>query len=987
MDSSSEIKVGILITAINTAQAALTEASAQVKGLGVAADSASTSSTNLSQKLSGVGSSLKSAGSAFMPFSIAAAAALGASVLLATTFEQKMEMVHTQAGASQKEVDNLKDKVLDLASVVGQSPAKLAEGLFYIESAGFRGAKAMDILKLSAEGAAIGQADLAQTANALTSVMNSQIIGAENAQSAMSTLNAIVGAGKMHFDDLNAAIGTGFLSTAKTFGVSLDSLGAALATMTRNGDPAEQSATRLRMAIVLMGAPTTKAAEALKGIGISADDIKASTKAMTEALAKANVTTNQLSTDLRQPNGLMVAMTDLKTHLEAAGLTSEQAAAVISRAFGGGRTSSGILQLLNDTDNLGKTFDQIKTNSGNFASSWAAQQQTAKQKMDDFRASLDALGVRLGNTILPTLKDFADKLSTLAEKFSKLSPDVQKVAVSGLAITAVLAPILKFGAMIIGIFESVPAAIAIGMVVMGVASHQIIDNFSKLSLAAKIFFADILGPFVAPIDLAIGYLKSHLDDIKKALSNTLDDVKNFAMGVGDWFEKLPDRVKTALERLPYEAGVAVGDMGRAIKSKYDDILKATEDWAKNLPSRVKTGLENTAKAMEDYDKKTLKGWQSFWSGAIKSVDNWAKDFKKSVEKGLSDAGKSISNFFKDLPKTAERAWSNTIVDVNNWGKTFGSAITRAFNTAKTSVSNWFKDMPGEMKKGFDNVKKSITDWFSNLGESLKPAAKKSGEDMAKRHSQSFADIWKSRGTIEKVGDSILEGILGAIALITVTAVIYMIDTGIRLVRSMVTGINNAAQSAYNAARDVGWKVWHGIADVVTDIPRVMGEVMSNTWKAITGWVGKLGSAANNAATSIWSSFKSGLGIKSPSYIEKAFMSMEDQSNKSFAVIAKNGAGLNKLGAGLGFNTIPIAGAAGAVSTATGSSMMSAASQNGTVTNVSNDQGVTVNVNVGTYAGKPGELEQVGTAIYQSLQRIARRHGAADQLPNIGIRPI
>lgn len=55
-------------------------------------------------------------------------------------------------------------------------------------------------------------------------------------------------------------------------------------------------------------------------------------------------------------------------------------------------------------------------------------------------------------------------------------------------------------------------------------------------------------------------------------------------------------------------------------------------------------------------------------------------------------------------------------------------------------------------------------------------------------------------------------------------------------------------------------------------------------------------------------------------------------------------------------------------------------------NAAATQHVTINVNVGAYAGQPGEIDKLGTVLWQSFQRIARQHGAANSLPNIGVRP-
>src|SRR5438046_3160334 len=77
----------------------------------------------------------------------------------------------------------------------------------------------------------------------------SGIKGAQTFGQTASTVNAIIGAGNMRMEDFVAAIGTGILPSAKTFGVSLQSVGAGLALMTDEGVPAVDAATRLRMSL------------------------------------------------------------------------------------------------------------------------------------------------------------------------------------------------------------------------------------------------------------------------------------------------------------------------------------------------------------------------------------------------------------------------------------------------------------------------------------------------------------------------------------------------------------------------------------------------------------------------------------------------------------------------------------------------------------------------------------------------------------------
>src|SRR5207253_5342985 len=111
-------------------------------------------------------------------------------------------------------------------------PEALAKSLYRIESAGIRGAKALNLMTTAARGARIGHSDLEQTTLALVAAQKSGINGAQNLTQAMATIDAIVGAGSMRLEDLTKALSSGIVPAARQFGLSLKDMGAALATMT-----------------------------------------------------------------------------------------------------------------------------------------------------------------------------------------------------------------------------------------------------------------------------------------------------------------------------------------------------------------------------------------------------------------------------------------------------------------------------------------------------------------------------------------------------------------------------------------------------------------------------------------------------------------------------------------------------------------------------------------------------------------------------------
>jgi len=333
--------------------------------------------------------------------------AIGDSIKAAEEYDSTMKLLETQTGASAAEVDNMKTAVLALAPTVATGPEALAKSLYHIESAGIRGSQAIDIMTTAAKGAVVGQADLESVTNAMLAAVNSGIGGIDNMSSAMGVLNAIVGAGNMRMEDLTAAMSTGILSVAKSFGVSLESVGGALADMTHQGTPAEEAATRLRMTMSLMAAPTTKAAGALKSIGLNTTD---------------------LANAMRGPDGVLGAITMLKAHLDASGLSATDAAALIVHAFGGGKSSAGILQLLGDVKMLGDTQDRVNKGVGDFPAAWAVASDEATTKMANAQAAVDALKIEIGDKLMPVMGDLAQGFTDLISPPTDAASSVNALA-------------------------------------------------------------------------------------------------------------------------------------------------------------------------------------------------------------------------------------------------------------------------------------------------------------------------------------------------------------------------------------------------------------------------------------------------------------------------------------------------------------------------------------------------------------------------------
>ena len=81
-----------------------------------------------------------------------ATAALTATVVAFSSFEFELAKIEGLVGISREQLDAWKDDILAISQETGQSPTELAKSLFFVTSAGLRGAAAIDVLRESAKG-------------------------------------------------------------------------------------------------------------------------------------------------------------------------------------------------------------------------------------------------------------------------------------------------------------------------------------------------------------------------------------------------------------------------------------------------------------------------------------------------------------------------------------------------------------------------------------------------------------------------------------------------------------------------------------------------------------------------------------------------------------------------------------------------------------------------------------------------------------------
>lgn len=580
---------------------------------------------------------------------IGAGLAYGAvkSVEAATKFQSSMELIQTQAGGSAKEVKNMSSALLDMAAKVGSTPEELSKGLYHVESAGFRGAKALSVLRLAAEGAAVGHSDLESTTTALVAAQRSGIKGLGDMSHAMGSLNAIVGAGNMRMDDLTSALGTGVLPVAKAFGASITDVGAALATMTSNGIPAVNAASGLKMMLASMAAPTSKARDALKSIGIHASDLA----------------------DTIRSKGLFAALTELKAHITTAGLTATQAAALLADAFGK-KSSTGLLTLIGNLGAMKKAQDQVSSGASSFGANWEETQKSAEFATNRFHAAISALEIRIGAALLPTVTRFTNWLTAelpvaiaaAQGAIAFLSPYFTQLKV---VIEAAGQKLGEFGGYIGQAVDAFMAmqghsdAIKAALAVVGVAVAALTIQVIALNLVM------LANPFVllvvALAALAAGLVLAYENSVtfRNIVNETFAAVKTAASAALGWITNtgLPDFMRAWRVVEPVVVGAVNGIIGavqaivNGIRENWGTITSIIVPPIETAWNQVKLTFNNAKTIIiniVDGFKNLLEGhWGAAW-GNLKTV----------VSAVISQITGTISNGLQLIAETAGRLAEN-----------------------------------------------------------------------------------------------------------------------------------------------------------------------------------------------------------------------------------------------------------------------------------------------------------------------------------------
>jgi TP901 family phage tail tape measure protein len=686
-------------------------------------------------------------------------AAIGvASVRAATTFDQNMQKIAALTATSAAQMQGYKDQLLAMAPALDQTPTALAQGLYFVISAGHHGGDALNILKLSAQAAAATMTPMANVADLLTTAINAYRGSTLTAGHAMDDLIKLVVNGKVTMSSL--ATSFGFVAeTAQKAGLSFDEASAAVSTLSQIAG--EHGSRRVMLDLDF----------ALRHVGIQVEAVSKAASKMKGLTAPWNAAAfaamnfmQKLQYIAKETHGVGYLDRTQAAAYEATGNFKNlaQATAHANTNFmtlvGGAAAFIPAAMLLSDKGAEYNTIlKQMGGNGQATAQAFDSMRQSTAQQWKMFETAITSILTLFGEQLLPIINKVISVFYGLGKGIlawlgTKQGMQTFKYALLGIALVAgsILLPIVLSLVAGMAPFLAVVLAIVAGGIILGKVIQAVVAHFGGWSGVMK-----ALTPILTVVKslftqagkelkkaLADPAIQSALKQLQQALPQLIPALKVLAAIVGVVlyinFQFFVAVLHAVISMLPgiitmFRGVIEVlGGLGRLVS----DIF--TGKW-KDIPAALKQIFGGLLTIVGGALQAILGGAGGFISHFLNLFGSSGSKAKSAIGGLLSHIGTGIATFFtKTVPGFLGRfghillnellapfrkvgqafQW---LYDHNKYVKMLVDAIRHWLDRAKAFVTRFLSGIRTEMQKAWQALQKDVsTAWGWIYQHLIKP---------------------------------------------------------------------------------------------------------------------------------------------------------------------------------------------------------------------------------------------------------------------------
>lgn len=519
-----------------------------------------------------------------------------AAVKWASDFQDSMIKVEALSGVTHSQMLEYSDDILAMSQNTDVSAKSMGDALYFISTGAYKGAAALDVLDVSQKAAAAGLGQTKVVADAVTSALTAYHKPTSDAAHVTDVLIQAVIEGKAEADSFAGAMGR-FLPIMAAAGISLEEGSASMATMTRVGLSAEESATALRQSINNLVAPTTQARKEMAALGLSTDDVR---KMIAD---NGLLATYQKLIDMT--HGDMDAIRELIPNI---------------------RAMTGVLAEIGPTGNAyADVLANIRASTGATDKAFEVAQGAISYQIGRMINDIKSIGIEIGDTLIPELNpkihelgdwfiEQSHSVATFTAKVREISSENQLDVFTASLHAAGESIGENFGTGAEADFDHVTQAI--GDMASGVGTGaQNIARFWGENIApipgdtAKVFSTEGgMGPVLTAIEDSVTSIKDRLGSwvIPLTTKLTQEDLPQLGTKLGDWFRDEAPTLENRLTQYWVPAGTkwVVTAGTDLVTEKFPTMMGGVADWAgkDGVPALIKVGgdlSDGLVKGMSD----------------------------------------------------------------------------------------------------------------------------------------------------------------------------------------------------------------------------------------------------------------------------------------------------------------------------------------------------------------------------------------------------
>jgi TP901 family phage tail tape measure protein len=398
----------------------------------------------------------------------AMAVGIGAAVVTAANFEQKMADVQAVSGATGDEMTKLGDLAKEMGMKTAFSATEAAGGIEELIKAGLTVEQIINGgLEASLNLAVAGNLQLAEAAEIASTALNSF---KDDGLSAADAANILAGAANASATDVQEMkFGLSMVSAvASGIGLTFRDTSTALALFAQNGLKGSDAGTSLKTMLLNLSPSTKEASAQMKELGLL---------------------TEKGTSLFYDANGSIKSMAEIAELLQTklANLSDEQRQMALKTMFGTDAIRAANILYNEGAEGIDAMWTAMsKVTAADVA---ATKIDTLKGAFNEFTSSLESVGIKIGEEFLPGLTDLTRFVTDLVRKFGEVDASTIKV---GLAMAGTSTAVLLVGTSIAKLsvalraFALTPVGAAItalsilGGVIAGAVVHQ--NEMSKVTL-------------------------------------------------------------------------------------------------------------------------------------------------------------------------------------------------------------------------------------------------------------------------------------------------------------------------------------------------------------------------------------------------------------------------------------------------------------------------------------------------------------------------